>query len=103
MTRNSNFATPAMREAFVDDVLNELGGSYALEDGTIIKGQSFSYLQQVLRDRTLGGRKWVLGGGNCGFSNALEEAGFKIIRARTMRYTRRGEFKPYQMCDVVTL
>jgi hypothetical protein len=96
------FRSPAELAAFQDDVLNNLGASYAKEDGTVFQGQSLSYLQTSLRDR-YSGRKWVLGGGFWGFQNALQEAGFKVVRARTMRYTRKGEFKPYQECSVVTL
>lgn len=102
----SVFTSPAQREAFADDVLELLGASYALEDGTIIQGQSLTHLQQCLRDgcrRSGGNRKWRLGGGYWGITSALEEAGFRVIRARTMRYTRKGEFKPYQLCDCVTL
>lgn len=106
MYRQSMFANEATRNAFADDVLEMLGARYALEDGTIIEGQAFSFLQSLLRDgcRASGGRRrWTLPGGYGGFRDALEEAGFKVIRARSMRYTRTGAFKPYQMCDVVTL
>lgn len=102
----SVFQSPAHVAQFQDDVLEMLNSSYMRGDSTVIQGQSLSFLQQLLRDphRASGGRrKWVLGGGYCGFTSALKEAGFKVIRARTMRYTRKGEFKPYQPCDVVTL
>lgn len=97
----STFRSPAELAAFQDDVLSNLGSSYMVGD-TVIQGQSLTHLQQCLRD-PIGGRKWRLGGGYWGFQDALHEAGFKVIRGRTMRYTRNGQFKPYQECDVVTL
>lgn len=89
------------REAFVDSVLEHLGANYMVGD-TMIKGQSLTHLQQCLR-MPHKGRRWTLPGGYWGITSALEEAGFKIVRGRTMRYTRNGAYKPYQECDVVTL
>ena len=102
--QQSVFSSPAQREMFVTDVLDALSARYMLPDGTIIEGASLSYLQADLRSHyNKSGRRWRLGGGYWGFTSALDEAGFKRVRARTMRYTRNGEFKPYQECDVVTI
>lgn len=98
----SKFPNTATKTMFQDDVLHYLGASYMLASGAVIEGQSFSHLKQCLRDR-YAGRKWRIGGGYYDLVEALEEAGFKVLRARTMRYTRNGQFKPYAECDVVTL
>ena len=84
------------RTRFAADVAKLLCASYMLDDGTVIKGQSYTHLVSCLRDM-----RWRLPN-YCDMVEALEKAGFKVIRARTMRYTRRGELKPYAKCDCVT-
>ena len=98
----SHFRNSAELAAFQEDVLVQLGARYQTEDGEVIEGNSFSFVQQALRGG-FRGRRWTLAGGYGGFSDCLKETGFKVIRARTLRYTRKGELKPYAECDVVTL
>lgn len=91
----------ATLKQFQSDVARYLRSDYMLPSGEVIKGQSLTHLQQCLRMGE-NGRRWQLRGGYCGFTDALEKAGFKLVRARTMRYTRKGDYKPYQQCEVVT-
>jgi hypothetical protein len=98
----SVFLSAQQRDQFADDVLENLGYEYMDSKGQLFQGQALSHLQAALRG-AYRGRKWKLGGGYWGFQQALQEAGFKVVRARTMRTTRNGLRKPYQECDVVTL
>ncbi len=98
---NPTEIVPAEQQAlFRADVERLLRAAYMLPCGTVVKGQSLTHLQACLRD-VHDGRRWRLGGGYWGITTALQEAGFTLQRARTMRYTRNGQYKPYQPCQVV--
>ncbi len=96
------FADKAELLAFRADVSHYLRADYMLPCGTVVKGQALTHLRDCLR---MGGGpsklRWRISGGFWGFTSQLECAGFTLTRARTMRHTRNGLYKPYQVCDVV--
>lgn len=102
------FPTPALREQFVDDVLSLARGTYELPSGERVQGEALSALQRSLTSRSYGGlpggRRWTGLSRYCDFVSALESAGFRVVRARTVRYFRGGGGpKAGQACRVVTL
>lgn len=92
--------TPGQKQLFKQDVEHYVRGTYMLPGGQLVQGQSLTHLRQCLR-MGHNGRRWALPSHYHDFLQALAAVGYKRVRAHTMRYTRKGEFKPYQICDVI--
>lgn len=84
-----------MDERLKGDVIKVLSDNYTLSNGTEVKGQSISYVRQLLREQ---GWKNISG---YRLENELERVGFKVSRGRGFRSYHGGVRKLGVECTVV--
>jgi hypothetical protein len=104
--RNKNrvhFKTAQDRENFATDLLEIITGEYTLSTGETVQGNAFSYVIQHLRNYSRSGRRWRLPGRFYDHVEAIEEAGFKVLRGRGRRIYHGGKYGLGVECDVVTI
>jgi hypothetical protein len=98
MNRMRTLQDPATLALFRQHVDAALYDEYHLEEGeAIVKGQSFTHLKNRLRDEGWRGvsRYYVL-------KEALEWAGYRVVRGRGKRIYHGGHYGLGVPCDVVT-
>lgn len=89
-------------DRFREDVREHLHGEYLLDDGSIVYGNSTSYVKQWLRDSNTSNRRWRNLGNDSRFEDLCELKGFKVRRGRGRRIYHGGKMGWGVPCDVIT-